>query len=155
MPHLGSGITWVYQGKPVLATPNLKEGVVSVIDMQTWQTIRRINTLGPGFFMRSHENTPYAWVDVFFGPHKDAVHVIDKRTLEIVKTLRPVPGKTAAHVEFDRYGRYALLSVWDMDGALIVYDAATLEEVKRLPMRKPSGKYNVYNKIHLSSGTSH
>ncbi len=155
MPHLGSGITWIYQGKPVLATPNLKEGVVSVIDMQTWQTIRRIDTLGPGFFMRSHENTPYAWVDVFFGPHKDAVHVIDKRTLEIVKTLRPVPGKTAAHVEFDRYGRYALLSVWDMDGALIVYDAATLKEVKRLPMRKPSGKYNVYNKIHLSSGTSH
>jgi hypothetical protein len=39
--------------------------------------------------MRSHENSPYAWVDVFFGPNKDAVHVIDKRTLEIVKTLRP------------------------------------------------------------------
>ncbi|OAD19154.1 nitrite reductase protein N [Candidatus Thiomargarita nelsonii] len=94
-------------------------------------------------------------MDVFFGPHKDAVHVIDKSSLEIVKTLRPVPGKTAAHVEFDRYGRYALLSLWDMEGALIVYDAATLKEVKRLPMRKPSGKYNVYNKIHLSSGTSH
>ncbi len=155
MPHLGSGITWYYQGKPVLATPNLKEGVVSVIDMQTWKTIKRIDTLGPGFFMRSHENTPYAWVDVFFGPHKNAVHVIDKRTLEIVKTLRPVYGKTAAHVEFDRYGRYALLSIWDMEGALVVYDAATLKEVKRLPMRKPSGKYNVYNKIHLSTGTSH
>jgi DNA-binding beta-propeller fold protein YncE/cytochrome c553 len=155
MPHLGSGITWNYQGKSVLATPNLKQGVVSVIDMETWKTIKRIKTLGPGFFMRSHENSRYAWVDVFFGPNKDAVHVIDKSTLEIVKTLRPVVGKTAAHVEFDRYGRYALLSIWDMEGALIVYDAATLEEVKRLPMRKPSGKYNVYNKIHHSSGTSH
>jgi hypothetical protein len=30
-----------------------------------------------------------------------------------------------------------------------------LEEVKRLPMNKPSGKYNVYNKITHSSGTSH
>jgi cytochrome c553 len=155
MPHLGSGITWEREGKPILATPNFKEGVVSVIDMQTWKTIKRIKTLGPGFFMRSHENTPYAWVDVFFGPHKEAVHVIDKRTLEIVKTLRPAPGKIAAHVEFDRDGRYALLSVWDMEGALIVYDAATLTEVKRLPMRKPSGKYNVYNKIYLSTGTSH
>jgi len=37
----------------------------------------------------------------------------------------------------------------------VVYDAATLEEVKRIPMVKPSGKYNVYNKITLSSGTSH
>ncbi len=155
LPHLGSGISWEHQGRPVLATPNLKAGVVSVIDMKTWKTLKRIDTLGPGFFLRSHENTRYAWVDVFFGPHKDAVHVIDKERLEIVKTLRPAPGKTAAHVEFTRDGRYALLSIWDMDGALVVYDANTLEEVKRIPMRKPSGKYNVYNKITRSAGTSH
>lgn len=155
MPHLGSGITWEYEGGTVLATPNLKKGNVSVIDMESWKVIKQIETLGPGFFMRSHENTPYAWVDVFFGPDKDAMHVIDKRTLEIVKTLRPVPGKTAAHIEFTRDGKYALLSIWDPDGAVIVYDAATLEEVKRIPMNKPSGKYNVYNKITRSEGTSH
>ncbi|MDX1488443.1 MAG: cytochrome D1 domain-containing protein, partial [Acidiferrobacterales bacterium] len=96
-----------------------------------------------------------AWVDVFFGPHKDVVHVIDKERLEIVKTLRPAPGKTAAHVEFTRDGRYALLSIWDVDGALVVYDADSLAEMKRIPMRKPSGKYNVYNKITRSTGTSH
>jgi WD40 repeat protein len=155
MPHLGSGITWEYQGRTVLATPNLKTGKVSVIDMESWETIKQIETLGPGFFMRSHENTPYAWVDVFFGPNKDVMHVIDKRSLEIVKTLRPAPGKTAAHVEFTRDGKYALLSIWDLDGAVIVYDAATLEEIKRIPMSKPSGKYNVYNKITRSEGTSH
>ena len=155
MPHLGSGITWKYQGKEVMATPNLKDGKVSIIDMQNWKTIKHIDTKGPGFFMRSHENTPYAWVDVFFGPNKDLMHVIDKNTLEIVKTLQPVPGKTAAHIEFTKDGRYALLSIWDQEGALIVYDAETLEEVKRLPMSKPSGKYNVYNKTTYSSGTSH
>ncbi len=155
MPHLGSGITWQYQGRTVLATPNLREGKVTVIDMDTWQTIKQIETLGPGFFMRSHENTPYAWVDVFFGPNRDAVHIIDKQTLEIVKTLRPAPGKTAAHVEFTRDGKYALLSIWDPQGAVIIYDASTLTEIKRLPMNKPSGKYNVYNKITRSAGTSH
>jgi mono/diheme cytochrome c family protein len=155
MPHLGSGIVFDYQGRAVMATPHLREPAVSVIDMASWKTIKRIKTLGTGFFMRSHENTPYAWVDVFFGKDRDAVHVIDKRTLEIVKTLRPAPGKTAAHVEFTKDGRYALLSVWDMDGALVVYDAQTLEEVKRIPMVKPSGKYNVFNKITLSAGTSH
>ena len=155
MPHLGSGITWSYAGRPVLATPNLRTGEVSVIDMNTWQTIKRIETQGPGFFMRSHENTPYAWVDVFFGPNRDLMHVIDKRTLEIVKTLKPAPGKTSAHVEFTRDGKYALVSVWDPDGAVVIYDAETLVEVKRLPMNKPSGKYNVYNKVTLSSGTSH
>jgi hypothetical protein len=155
LPHLGSGITWTYQGRPVLATPNLKEGAVSVIDMTDWKTIRRIETLGPGFFMRSHENTPYAWVDVFFGRDRDALHVIDKRSLEIVRTLRPSPGKTAAHVEFTARGDYALVSIWDPEGAVVVYDARTLEEVKRIPMNKPSGKYNVHNKITYSSGTSH
>jgi len=155
MPHLGSGIVFDFEGRTVMATPHLREPVVSVIDMETWETIKRIETLGTGFFMRSHENTPYAWVDVFFGDNRDVMHVIDKRTLEIVKTIRPAPGKTAAHVEFTRDGRHALVSVWDMDGALVIYDAETLEEVRRIPMRKPSGKYNVWNKITLSTGTSH
>jgi len=155
LPHLGSGISWEHDGKTVFATPNLKEPVISIIDMHSWKTLKKIDTLGPGFFMRSHENSRYAWVDVFFGPHRDAVHVIDKQTLEIVKTLRPAKGKTAAHVEFTRDGKYALLSVWDNDGALVVYDGDTLEEVKRIPMNKPVGKYNVYNKITRSAGTSH
>jgi cytochrome c553 len=156
LPHLGSGITWDYKGTTVLATPNLKEGMVTVIDMKTWKTIKHIKTLGPGFFMRSHENTPYAWVDAMMSPAgKDAIQLIDKRTLELVQTLRPAPGKTAAHTEFTRDGKYALVSIWEMDGALVVYDAATLKEIKRLPMKKPSGKYNVYNKITRSEGTSH
>ncbi|NRA72125.1 MAG: c-type cytochrome [Gammaproteobacteria bacterium] len=155
MPHLGSGITWDYQGKQVFASPNIKDGLVSVIDMENWQVIKEIKTLGPGFFMRSHANSSYAWVDVFFGPNKDKVHIIDKSTLKIVKTIAPAPGKVAAHVEFTKDGKYVLLSIWDNDGALIVYDANTLKEIKRLPMKKPSGKYNVYNKTHYERGTSH
>ncbi|MDH3311160.1 MAG: nitrite reductase [Gammaproteobacteria bacterium] len=156
MPHLGSGITWERDGHTLMATPNLREGVVSVIDMQDWKLVKRIDTLGPGFFMRSHENTPYAWADAMMSPKdRDKIQIIDKRTLRVVKTLTPAPGKTAAHTEFTRDGKYALVSVWDMDGALVVYDAATFKEVKRLPMKKPSGKYNVYNKITRSAGTSH
>jgi len=160
MPHLGSGITWDWrdaEGKThrVMASPNLKEGLIPVIDMKTWQTLKTIPTLGPGFFLRGHENSSYVWADVFSGPNKDAMHVIDKQKLEIVATLRPAPGKTSTHVEFDRYGKYALVSIWDKDGALVVYDAQTLKEIKRLPMKRPVGKYNVWNKTRLSEGTSH
>ena len=155
MPHLGSGITFEYEGRLVLATPHLKEGAVSIVDMKDWRTIKRIATAGAGFFMRSHENTPYAWVDSFLSPAKDTLQVIDKRTLEIVHTVTPAPGRTAAHVEFTRDGRHALVSVWEDDGALVIYDAATFAEIKRLPMKKPSGKYNVHNKITRSAGTSH
>jgi cytochrome c553 len=156
MPHLGSGITWTWQGRTVMATPNLKEGVVSVIDLKDWKTLKQIPTPGPGFFMRSHENSRYAWVDSMMNPQqKHVLTVIDKRTLEKAGEVKVEPGRTLAHVEFDRHGKYALASLWENDGAVIVYDAATLEEVKRIPARKPVGKYNLYNKITRSEGTSH
>ena len=138
-----------------MATPNLKEGVVTVIDTKTWKAVKQIPTHGPGFFMRSHDATPYAWIDAMMGPRKDTLQVIDKRTLEIAGSVTPSPGRTAAHIEFDRHGRHALASVWEMDGAIVVFDAATFKEVKRLPMSKPVGKYNVFNKISRSEGTSH
>ncbi|HZW22439.1 cytochrome D1 domain-containing protein, partial [Noviherbaspirillum sp.] len=111
---------------------------------------------GPGFFMRSHENTPYAWVDAFNSKKdRDVMQIIDKQTLKVVAQLRPSPGKVAAHTEFTRDGRFALVSIWENDGELVVYDAKSLKEVKRLPMKKPSGKYNVHNKVTRSAGTSH
>ncbi len=156
MPHLGSGITWTRQGRTVMASTNLKEGAVTVIDLTTWQPVANIVTRGPGFFLRSHENSRYAFVDSMMSrEHRDTLQVIDKETLQVVKELRPVPGKTLAHVEFTRDGRYALASLWETNGALIVFDARTLDEVKRIPMNKPIGKYNVWNKINRSEGTSH
>ena len=57
--------------------------------------------------MRSHENSPYAWTDGMMGAKKDTLTIIDKRSLEVVRSMTPEPGKTAAHVEFDKDGRYA------------------------------------------------
>jgi len=155
MPHLGSGIVFRQDGRLLMATPHLKDPVVSIIDMKTWQTVKRIPTLGPGFFMRGHENSPYAWVDVSMGTEKDALQIIDTRTLEVVKTIRPAPGHLTRHVEFSRDGRYALVSLSENDGALLVLDADSFQEIKRIPMVGPIGKYNVFNKINFSAGTSH
>ena len=155
MPHLGSGITFAWNGTTVLASPNLGTGAIDVIDMQTWQPVRTLAMPGPGFFMRSHESTPYAWTDSMMSKTaKDTLTIIDKRTLEIAAQVKE-PGKTLAHIEFTRDGKYALASLWEMDGAVIVYDASSFKEIKRLPMSKPVGKYNVWNKITRSEGTSH
>ena len=156
MPHLGSGITFDRGDTRVLASPNLQDGVISVIDMKSWQLVKDIVTPGPGFFMRSHEKTPYAWTDSMMSPKaKHILTIIDKRTLAPVASIEGTPGKTLAHIEFTKDGKYALASLWEDEGALIVYDAASFKEVKRLPMRKPVGKYNVFNKITRSEGTSH
>jgi mono/diheme cytochrome c family protein len=156
MPHLGSGISWTWKGRSVMASPNLRQGLVSVIDMQDWKLVKAIETPGPGFFLRSHENARYAFSDSMMSKEaRDTLVAIDKDTLEVAAKLRPEPGKTFAHVEFTRDGRYALASLMEQDGALIVIDAKTLKEVKRLPMKKPIGKYNLWNKITRSEGTSH
>ena len=155
MPHLGSGISWMRQGRRVMAVPHLNQGRISVIDMQDWSLVKVIETSGPGFFLRSHGGTPYLWADVFTGEHKGEMHIIDKDSLEVVKVMVPEPGKTVAHTEFTKDGKFALVSVWEQDGAVIVFDAATFAEVQRLPMVKPSGKYNVWNKISFEDGTSH
>lgn len=158
MPHLGSGITWQFQGHAVMATPNLKEGVISVIDMKDWRVLKQIPTPGPGFFMRGHESSRYVWTDSMMSKAKDTMTVIDRETLEKVAEVRTDPGKTLAHTEFTRDGRYVLTSLWEHKadgGAIIVFDAKSFKEVKRLPMDKPVGKYNVWNKVTRSAGTSH
>ncbi|WP_374243920.1 cytochrome D1 domain-containing protein [Zoogloea sp.] len=155
MPHLGSGISWLLDGRRVAASTHLKDPKLSVIDLKSWQTVATIPTLGPGFFLRSHENSPYAWVDSMMSPTaKDTLQIIDKQKLQVVAQVRE-PGKTFAHVEFDRYGRYVIASLMEKDGALIFLDATTFKEIKRLPASKPIGKYNLFNKIQRSEGTSH
>ena len=49
MPHLGSGITWHRKGRRVMATPHLREGKLSVIDMKDWAVVDTIKTGGAGF----------------------------------------------------------------------------------------------------------
>ncbi len=149
-PHFGAALSLDYKGRQVLLVPNTRAGIVSVLDMETWKVVKQIKTLGPGFFMRTHKNSPYLWLDVFPGANKDVMHVIDKHSLEIIKTFRPAPGKRSAHVEFSRNGKYALISIWEREGSVIVYDATTLKEIKRIPMTKPSGKYNVYNRTRYA-----
>ncbi len=71
-------------------------------------------------------------------------------SLELLdRTLRPEPGKKAMHVEFTADGDRALVSVWHDEGAVVVYDSKSLEELHRLPYAMPVGKYNAGNRTRL------
>ena len=73
-----------------------------------------------------------------------------RRTLTLREPgLTPERGKKAMHVEFTADGGQALVSVWHREGAVVVYDSSTLEEVARLPYDMPIGKYNAFNKTRL------
>ena len=151
-PHPGSAITFAWNGSVVLAISNREDGTVTVLNTKTWKVVKTIATAGAGYFMRSHEHSPYVWADSMMSTAaRDTLTVIDKRTLEPAALVR-VPGHSLAHIEFTKDGRYAVASLMETDGAIIVYDATTLQEVKRLSMRKPIGKYNVWNSLGRFGG---
>ena len=91
-----------------------------MLDTRDWSVVKVIDTPGPGFFMRSHENTPYAWTDGMLGKAKDTLVIIDKRSLEIVRTLTPAIRKIGATV--------ALRYSWQEEGVSVNKSQSQLED---------------------------
>ncbi|HKZ45768.1 MAG TPA: cytochrome D1 domain-containing protein, partial [Thermodesulfobacteriota bacterium] len=172
MPHLASATYWV---DPVRSSPiekpstldaslppskkashgvdknvlytainHFKRPVVTILDLNNKKIVKEISLTGSGFFVRTHQNTPFIWVDT----NTDAIQIIDKITLKVIKTLTPAKDRKAIHIEFTKDGRYALVSIYEEEGAVVIYDAFKLNEVMRIPFKKPAGKYNALNKTY-------
>ena len=67
-------------------------------------------------------------------PRRDTLSIIDKRSFKVVRQLTLRPGKTNAHVEFTRDGRYALVSIMETPGELVVVENAG----HMAPMEQPA-----------------
>ena len=70
--------------------------MISVIDLQNWKPLKEIVTDGPGFFMRSHADSPYAWTDTFLGKKHDEILLIDKQTLKSPIACAPARARSPA-----------------------------------------------------------
>lgn len=142
MPHLASAAFWERDGAVFAAFPHIGEPVLSVLRLGDWELEAAIGVKGPGFFARTHENVPHVWVDT----GTDTIQLMDKRTLSITGEVVPEPGKKAMHIEFTRDGAYALVSVPEDDGKVVIYDSRSLEPRKAVPFKRPLGKYNAANR---------
>lgn len=142
MPHLASAAVWSEGENTFAAFPQIGKPLLTVMKMYDWEIMASVKTKGAGFFARTHDKIRHIWVDT----GTDTVQLIDKKTLEPVAEIIPKPGKHAMHIEFDKEGRHALVSVWEDDGEVVIYDTATLKVKKRMPFKKPVGKYNATNK---------
>jgi hypothetical protein len=146
LPHLFSACFFTRDGALHAAFNHMGVPLLSVIEMQSFRVEKEFSLRGPGFFARTHPGSPYIFVDT----NTEAIQLVEKATLELIEEpLRPAPGKKAMHVEFTADGKQALVSVWDDDGAVVIYDSASLEERGRLPYLMPVGKYNAGNKTRL------
>jgi len=146
LPHLFSACFFTRGGKRYAALNHIGAAKLSIIDLESFQLEKEIPLVGSGFFARTHEGTPYIWVDT----NSEQIQLIDKATLTLrEEPLVPEAGKISMHVEFTADGSQALVSVWNPAGWVVIYDSKTLEERIRLPYDMPIGKYNAYNKTRF------
>lgn len=144
MPHLASAAFYKEDGGLFVAVNFIDKPLVSIYRLDTYAKVGDVPLPSPGYFIRTHRNTPYLWIDTA----GDTLVLAEKRNLGNTRTLTPSPGKRAMHVEFTKEGRAALVSVTETDGEVAVYDAGSLQKTGRLPFNKPMGKYNAMLKTH-------
>lgn len=166
LPHSGSGANWIDEKcGPVAATTHQGVNLVSVwgndpIGYQdnAWKLCYEVETDGAGANIRTHENSPYVWVDQIKHPEPEgqqSVQVLDKKSRKIVNTIRVTKesGKVALHMEYNRGGNEVWVSVLNRKeakksiGEIVVYDAKTLKEKARIKgLTTPTVKFNVFNR---------
>jgi len=141
MPHLFSATYWYKDGKFYFATPHLRKDYITIWQMYDWKLVKKINVGGDGFFVKTHPASNYLWVD----NGSDELVLVDKESYKL-KKLVPIKGKRYIHTEFSGDGKYAYLSIYESDGALIVWQSDTFKEKRRYFANVPVGKYNFINK---------
>jgi len=156
-PHLGSGAVVRQHGRLLGIGTNIgsrpcEPHEVTVFDMGTFEVVKRIPVLGPTESPAAHPRAPYIVVDIVgTGPNANKIQFIDKKTLEVFRTLT-VAG-TLGHSHFPEYtarGDYLYVSssvggdrIAGYDGdQLVIYNAHTLKKVKTVSMEVPAGVFS-------------
>lgn len=131
MPHLEG---WALAGDRFVL-PAVGHHEVLWLDARSFEELGRTPTHGQPVFAVARPGGRQVWVN-FAHPLNDTVQVIDTRSGEIVKTLKP--GPAVLHMEFAPRGNEVWISVRD-DDRIRIYDTETFEEIAELPARSPSG----------------
>ena len=141
MPHLFSATYWYSDGKFYFATPHLREPYITIWQMYDWKLVKKIDVGGDGFFVKTHPQSKFLWVD----NGSDQLVLVDKKRFTIEKKV-PRAGKRYIHTEFSGDGKFAYLSIYESDGDLLVWQTDTFRELKDYKANVPVGKYNFINK---------
>ncbi len=156
-PHLGSGAVVQSKGRLLGIGTNIGEAdcksfEVTVFDMESFELVRQIPVVGPTESPAAHPAAPYIIVDIVgTGPNANKIQLIDKDSLEVVRTIE-VAG-ALAHSHFPEYtargdffyvsARYrGDRSLGAPAGQLVIYDSHTLAEVKSIRVDVPAGVFS-------------
>lgn len=127
-PDQGVRIDW--QGAPALLLPHQDGALLSVLDLRAWQVLRQFPTEARIQRLVSHAKAAYIWA-----VGDDAgVRILDKQSLMFLPAISAELANASAPLAWAQDGKFAILRERG-GGALLVCDAATLEIVKRVPLR--------------------
>lgn len=131
MPHLRG---WAIAGRQAWL-PAVGRHEVLVVDTESWQEVARVPVAGQPVFVMARPDGRQVWVN-FAVPDYDTVQVIDTRTRQVLRSLKP--GRAVLHMEFTPRGDTVWISARD-DHRISIVDTQRLETLATLPARSPSG----------------
>ncbi|MFK7837333.1 MAG: cytochrome D1 domain-containing protein [Sulfitobacter sp.] len=131
MPHLEG---WALAGDR-FALPAVGRHEVLWLDAQKLTELGRTKTHGQPIFAVARPDGRHVWVN-YAHPDNDTVEVIDTRSGEVLRRLKP--GPAVLHMEFTARGHQVWVSVRDAN-RIDIYDTQTFEKLGEIPAQTPSG----------------
>jgi nitrite reductase (NO-forming) / hydroxylamine reductase len=156
VPHVGGGSAVVVDGRTLGFGTNFGDcdkTVVSVWDLDKMEVVKQVPVAGGTESPAAHANAPYVAVDIISKDRRArTIQLIDKKSLEVVKTLDV--GGHAYFPEYSADGKFLYVSAGYTGDEVVVYDANSLHKVASIGMESPAGIFSRGRVKYMTRGLS-
>ena len=157
VPHVGGGAAVKVNGRTLGFGTNFgtcdNNTVVSVWDLDKMELVKQIPVSGGTESPAAHANAPYVAVDIITKDRRArTIQLIDKKSLEVVKTLDV--GGHAYFPEYSADGQFLYVSAGYAGDEVVVYDSKSLEKVATIGMESPAGIFSRGRVKYMTRGLS-
>ncbi|MDP1773905.1 MAG: cytochrome D1 domain-containing protein [Methylobacter sp.] len=156
VPHVGGGSVVEVDGRTLGFGTNFGDCdkmVVSVWDLDKMEVVKQVPVSGGTESPAAHANAPYVAVDIISKDRRArTIQLIDKKTLEVVKTLDV--GGHAYFPEYSADGKFLYVSAGYSGDEVVVYDSSSLQKVASVQMESPAGIFSHGRVRYMTRGLS-
>ncbi len=156
VPHVGGGAAVKVDGRTLGFGTNFgtcDKTVVSVWDLDKMEVIKQIPVSGGTESPAAHANAPYVAVDIITKDRRArTIQLIDKKSLEVVKTLDV--GGHAYFPEYSTDGKFLYVSAGYAGDEVVVYDSTSLKKTATIQMESPAGIFSRGRVKYMTRGLS-
>ncbi len=156
VPHVGGGAAVKVKGRTLGFGTNFgtcEKTVVSVWDLDKMELVKQVPVSGGTESPAAHANAPYVAVDIITKDRRArSIQLIDKNSLEVVKTLDV--GGHAYFPEYSADGKYLYVSAGYSGDQVVVYDSNSLKKITTIEMESPAGIFSRGRVKYMTRGLS-